>query len=124
MKRVGVDPSPLSVTADERRRNGAGVMFVAVDGKLAGLLAVADPVRANAHQALADLHREGVRVIILTGANPITADAVAQQAGVDEVHAQMRPGDKADFVAPPTSPGTPIGDTTFRARVRQAESNN
>src|SRR3546814_8011486 len=89
MKRVGVDSSPLSVTADERRRNGAGVMFVAVDGKLAGLLAVADPVRANAHQAMADLHREGIRVIMLTGDNPITADAVARQVGVDEVHAEI-----------------------------------
>src|SRR3546814_10924001 len=74
-------------------------MFVAVDGKLAGLLAVADPVRANAHQAMADLHREGIRVIMLTGDNPITADAVARQVGIDEVPAEIRPGNKADFVA-------------------------
>ena len=98
MERVGVDPSPLAATADERRRNGAGVMFVAVDNKLAGLLAVADPIRANAREAMADLHREGIRVVMLTGDNPVTADAVARQIGLDEVHAELKPEDKADFV--------------------------
>jgi Cu+-exporting ATPase len=99
MERVGIDPSGFAATADERRRNGAGVMFVAVDGRLAGLLAVADPIRANARQAMADLHREGIRVIMLTGDNPITAEAVARQIGLDEVHAEMKPEGKAEFVA-------------------------
>ena len=76
-----------------------GVMFVAVDGRLAGLLAVADPIRANARQAMADLHREGIRVIMLTGDNPVTAEAVARQIGLDEVHAEMKPEAKAQFVA-------------------------
>ena len=73
-------------------------MFVAVDNKLAGLLAVADPIRANAREAMADLHREGIRVVMLTGDNPVTADAVARQIGLDEVHAELKPEDKADFV--------------------------
>jgi P-type Cu+ transporter len=99
MERVGVDPTPLSAAADERRQGGAGVMFVAVDGRLAGLLAVADPVRANAGQAMADLHGERIRVIMLTGDNPVTAEAVARKVGIDEVHAELKPEDKADFVA-------------------------
>src|SRR3546814_6674674 len=104
-------------------------MFVAVDGKLAGLLAVADPVRANAHQAMADLHREGIRVIMLTGDNPITADAVARQVGVDEVHAEMRPGDKADFVARLKASGARVAmagdgindDPALRPEAQQSE---
>lgn len=108
MARVGVDASPLAATADERRRNGAGVMFVAVDGKLAGLLAVADPIRVNAREAMADLHREGIRVIMLTGDNPVTAQAVARQIGLDEVHADLKPDDKADIVARLKGPGARV----------------
>ena len=99
MERVGADPAPLAEAADSRRRDGAGVMFVAVDGRLAGLLAVADPVRSTARQAMADLDRENIRVIMLTGDNEVTAKAVARQVGLDEVHADMKPEDKADFVA-------------------------
>jgi len=100
VRRVGGDPAPLDEAADRRRREGAGVMLVAVDGKLAGMVAVADPVRANARQAIAALRKEGLRVVMLTGDNRTTADAVARAVGgLDDVRADLRPEDKARIVA-------------------------
>ena len=99
MKLVGADPAALDEAAESYRREGAGVMLIAVDGKLAGLLAVADPVRANAGEAIAQLRREGLRVVMLTGDNRTTADAVARAVGgLDEVRADLRPEDKARIV--------------------------
>nr|WP_188659490.1 heavy metal translocating P-type ATPase [Sphingomonas metalli] len=100
MRRVGVDPAPIEASADRRRREGAGVMLVAVDGTLAGLLAVADPVRSTARDAIATLRREKLRVVMLTGDNATTADAVARAVGgLDDVRADLRPEDKARIVA-------------------------
>lgn len=100
MTRVGVDPAPIKAAADRRRREGSGVMLVAIDGKLAGLLAVADPVRSTARDAIATLRREGLRVVMLTGDNATTADAVARAVGgLDDVRADLRPEDKARIVA-------------------------
>ncbi|WP_420496915.1 heavy metal translocating P-type ATPase [Sphingomonas sediminicola] len=100
MKRVGIDPSFIHSAADRHRRDGAGVMLVAVDGKLAGLLAVADPVRSTAAEAIATLRREGLSVIMLTGDNEATADAVARAVGgLDDVRADLRPEDKARIIA-------------------------
>ena len=100
MRRVGVDSAPLEASADRRRREGAGVMLVAIDGKLAGLLAVADPVRSTARDAIATLRREGLRVVMLTGDNATTADAVARGVGgLNDVRADLRPEDKARIVA-------------------------
>ena len=99
MSSVGADPAPLDEAAERHRRDGAGVMLIAVDGKLAGLLAVADPVRANAGDAIAQLRREGLRVVMLTGDNQTTADAVARAVGgLDEVRAGLKPEDKARIV--------------------------
>jgi Cu+-exporting ATPase len=99
MSSVGADPAALDEAADRHRRDGAGVMLVAVDGKLAGLLAVADPVRANAGEAIAQLRREGLRVVMLTGDNRTTAEAVARAVGgLDEVRAGLKPEDKAHIV--------------------------
>ena len=99
MSSVGADPAPLDEPAERHRRDGAGVMLIAVDGKLAGLLAVADPVRANAGDAIAQLRREGLRVVMLTGDNQTTADAVARAVGgLDEVRAGLKPEDKARIV--------------------------
>ena len=96
---LGVDPSPLMSRADALRSEGQGVMFVAVDGKLAGLIAVADPVKESAAQAIADIRREGVRVVMLTGDNRHTADSVARQVGgIDEVVADMLPDQKLAVV--------------------------
>ena len=99
MTRIGVDAAPLLATADARSREGAGVMFAAIDGKLAGLVAVADPVRREARASIEALRKSGMKVIMLTGDNPATANAVAAMVGgLDEVHAAMKPEDKARIV--------------------------
>jgi Cu+-exporting ATPase len=100
MTRVGADPMPLDDAADRHRREGAGVMLIAVDGRLAGLVAVADPVRGNAREAIVALRRQGLRIVMLTGDNQVTADAVAREVGgLDEVRAGLTPEDKARIVA-------------------------
>jgi Cu+-exporting ATPase len=73
-------------------------MFVASDGRLAGLLGVADPVKPAARQAIEALHREGLKVVMLTGDNAITADAVARAVGIDRVEADVLPDGKAEVV--------------------------
>ena len=73
-------------------------MFVAVDGKLAGIIGVADPVKATAPEAIERLHREGIRIVMLTGDSRATAEAVARKLGIDEVHAGVLPGDKSEIV--------------------------
>jgi Cu+-exporting ATPase len=94
MRELGIDPSQLQGKADERRDEGEGVMFAAIDGKLAGLFAVADPVKETAAQAIAELHRDGIRIFMLTGDNRRTADAVARRVGIDEVMAEVLPDQK------------------------------
>ncbi len=99
MKRVGVDPAPLEAAADAQRKTGAGTIFVVIDRRLAGALAVADPVRANVREALAALRADGLRVIMLTGDNATTANAVAAAVGgLDDVRAGLKPHDKARIV--------------------------
>lgn len=99
MKRIGVDPSPLDAAAEARRSEGAGVMLLGIDGQLAGLLAVADPVRSSARAAIEALRADGLRIVMLTGDNQTTADAVAKAVGgVDEVRADLRPEDKARII--------------------------
>ena len=99
MQRIGVDPAPLTDKAEERRREGAGVMLIAVDGKLAGFVAVGDPIRANARESIEALRKQGLRVIMLTGDNPTTAQVVADAVGgLDGVHAELKPDDKARIV--------------------------
>ena len=99
MQRIGVDATPLGAAAEARRRDGAGVMLIAIDGALAGLIAVADPVRANARTSIVALRKQGLRVIMLTGDNKTTADVVARAVGgLDGVHAELKPEDKARIV--------------------------
>ena len=73
-------------------------MFLAVDGRAAGLIAVADPIKEGAAAAIKALHASGVRVVMATGDGRTTAEAVARQLGIDEVHGEVRPRDKADLV--------------------------
>ena len=95
MADIGIDPMPLTATAEERRRQGQGVMLIAVDGKPAGLLAVADPVKESTKEALAALRDEGIRLVMLTGDSRATAEAVAKQLDIDEVLAEVLPDEKA-----------------------------
>ncbi|MEO5810695.1 MAG: heavy metal translocating P-type ATPase [Rhodanobacter sp.] len=84
--------------AEELRRHGATVMFLAIDGNLAALLAVADRIKPSTSQAINDLHAAGLKIVMLTGDNATTANAVAQELGIDTVHADVSPADKAAVV--------------------------
>ncbi|KZC29998.1 UNVERIFIED_ORG: copper-transporting ATPase [Rhodanobacter sp. FW104-R5] len=98
MDEVGVDATVLSVPAEKLRRAGASVMYLAVDGVLAGLLAVADPIKATTADAIASLHDAGLKIVMATGDGATTAHAVARTLGIDEVHGEVRPKDKIDLV--------------------------
>jgi Cu+-exporting ATPase len=93
-----VDASELLARAEELRADGQTVMFVAVDGKPAGLIGVADPVKESAPEAVGELHREGLRIVMLTGDSATTANAVAKKLGIDEVIAEVLPDQKAAAV--------------------------
>ncbi len=95
---LGVDVAALKSTADEFRAEAQTVMFVCIDGKLAGLVGVADPIKESAAGAVEGLHRAGLRVVMLTGDNRTTADAVAKTLGLDEVVADVLPDQKAEAV--------------------------
>jgi len=94
----GVDVAALSETAEVHRREGATVVFVAVDGAPAGLIAIADPVKATTKAAIANLHAAGLKILMLTGDNETTARAVASRLGIDDVRAEVSPQDKAAVV--------------------------
>ena len=98
MREAGADPAPLADKADELRRDGATVMFVGVDGTLAGLLAVADPIKQTTHAAIEALHAQGLKVVMATGDNRLTAEAVARRLGIDRIEAEVMPQDKANLV--------------------------
>jgi Cu+-exporting ATPase len=95
---LGVDLGGLPETADEMRRDGQTVMFVAVDGRPAGLLGVADPIKESTPEALSRFHDMGLRVVMLTGDNRTTAEAVAKRIGIDEVIAEVLPEQKVEAV--------------------------
>ncbi len=98
MRDLGVDLDTLAGKADALRGEGASVMFLAVDGALAGLVAVADPVKATTPEALENLRRSGLRIIMATGDAATTARAVATATGIGEVHGESRPADKAELI--------------------------
>ena len=95
---LGVDPDGLRERADELRKEGQGVMLVAVDGQAAGLVAVADPLRTSAADALQALRQEHIRMVMVTGDSRTTAQAVARQLGIDQVVAEVVPDQKAAAV--------------------------
>ena len=94
----GIDPGASSMRADELRSQGQTVMFLIIDGQAAGLIGVADPIKASTPDAIRDLHEEGMRIVMLTGDSHKTAEAVALQLDIDEVHAEVMPDQKADVV--------------------------
>ena len=96
---IGVDTALLTKAADRHRREGATAILVAVDGKPAGVIAIADPVKESTPGALAALKAEGIRVIMVTGDNRVTAQAVARRLGLDEIEADVLPDAKSAVVA-------------------------
>ena len=95
---LGISTAALDAEAERLRRDGATAIFVALDGKLAGVIAIADPVKETTPAALAALRRDGLRVVMLTGDNRTTAEAVARYLGIDEVEAEVLPDRKATVV--------------------------
>ena len=95
---MNMDASPLLGGAEELRTNGQTVLLAAVDGKAAGLFGVEDPIKATSIEAVESLRKDGVRVVMLTGDNKVTADAVARRLGITEVFADVLPDQKAEKV--------------------------
>lgn len=93
-----IDPGLLATKAEELRKDGQTVMFVAVDGKAVGLVGVADPIKETTPDAVRHLHEDGVRLVMLTGDNRTTAAVVAKKLGLDEVMAEVLPDQKAEVV--------------------------
>lgn len=89
---------PFLPIAEARRRGGETVMFVVLDGALAGFIAVADPIKETTHKAIADLRADGVRIVMLTGDNRTTAEAVARKLGIQEIKADVLPQQKGEIV--------------------------
>ena len=99
LSELGVDTAALKEAADRHRREGATAILVAIDGKAAGVIAIADPVKESTPGALAALKAEGIRVIMVTGDNRVTAEAVARRLGLDEIEADVLPDAKSAVVA-------------------------
>ena len=95
---LGISQGELPDRAESMRKEGQTAMFVAVDGKVAGLLAVADPIKSTTAEAIEKLHQEGIRVVMLTGDSRTTAEAVGKKLGIDEVMAEVLPDQKAEMV--------------------------
>jgi Cu+-exporting ATPase len=98
MQDAGIDTSAMDAAADELRRDGATAIYVAIDGMAAGILAIADPVKATTPEAIRALQADGIRVVMLTGDNLTTAKAVAQRLGISDVEAEVLPEDKGKVV--------------------------
>lgn len=94
MSRAAVDTAPLADRAEALRREGDGVMWLAVDGRLGGLLAVADPIKATAKAALDELRADGLEIVMLTGDHRTSAESVARRLGITRVEAELLPQDK------------------------------
>ncbi|MEO7063996.1 MAG: heavy metal translocating P-type ATPase [Dokdonella sp.] len=108
MRAAGADPEPLATIADGLRREAKTVMFLARNGKLVGYVAVQDPIKRDARMSLQALHSEGLRIVMLTGDSEATAQAVAAQLGIDEVHSSQTPATKAAWIAQAKSAGARV----------------
>ncbi len=96
---LAIDPGALAALAEDLRREGHTVVFVAIDGRAAGLLGVADPVKPSTPAAIRALHDDGIRIVVVTGDSRTTAEAVARALGLDEVLAEVLPEQKGEIVA-------------------------
>lgn len=93
-----VDTADFEENADQLRKDGATVIFAAVDGRICGLLAIADPIKQTTEAAIAALQKDGIRVVMLTGDNRISAEAVARKLHIDDVEADVLPEDKGKII--------------------------
>jgi Cu+-exporting ATPase len=98
MKESGITADSLTDSIETLRRQGQTVMIVALDGQAAGLLGVADPIKKTTFEALAELHKEGIQVVMLTGDNRTTAGFVAQSLGIDQIYAEVLPEQKSEVI--------------------------
>ena len=95
---LNVKTGPVSPKAEQLRNEGQTVMFLVVDGELAGMLSVADPIKSSTPEAISLLHADGVKIVMLTGDNRTTAEAVARKLGIDEIQAEVLPQQKGEVV--------------------------
>ena len=98
MEELGVSPGPFAAKADELRKDGQTVMFLAGESQILGLLGVADSIKSSTPEAIEMLHREGLRLIMVTGDNQLTAEAVARKLKIDEVRAGVLPEKKGEMI--------------------------
>ena len=109
MQGAGIDVAPLAQAAEARRKRGETVMFLGAGGKLTGIIAVADPIKSSAAEAIRKLHALGLKIVMATGDNETTAKAVASELGIDEVHAGLRPEDKLALIEGLQKKGATVG---------------
>jgi Cu+-exporting ATPase len=95
---LNIDAGDLSAQAEELRKDGQTVMYVVIEGSVAGLISVADPVKSTTPEAIRMLHDDGIRIVMLTGDNRTTAEAVARKLGIDDVQAEVLPEQKGEVV--------------------------
>ena len=98
MEELGIDLSAIEEDLRKHRQQGRTIVLLARDNRLAGFLAIADPIKANAKEALAELKRHGLHIVMATGDQRETAEAIAKEVGITEVHARLTPSDKAALV--------------------------
>jgi heavy metal translocating P-type ATPase len=98
LEELNIDPGDLWDQSEELRKDGQTVMFVVIERAIAGLLSVADPVKSSTPEAIRMLHEDGIKIVMLTGDNRTTAEAVAKKLGIDEVHAEVLPEQKGNVV--------------------------
>jgi len=98
LESLGISTGDLSKQADRQRTEGKTVMLIAINGKAAGLIGVADPVKDSTAEAIRDLHSEGIRIVMITGDSQATANAVAGQLGIDQIHAEVLPEQKVEII--------------------------
>jgi len=98
LEELGISTGDLSQKADKQRIKGMTVMLIAIDGQVAGLIGVADPIKDATGEAIRDLHTEGIRIVMLTGDSNATAKAVSDKLGIDQMHAEVSPEQKAEVI--------------------------
>jgi Cu+-exporting ATPase len=98
LEELGIAAGEFAARSEELRKDGQTVMFFVIDGSVAGLIGVADPVKPSTSEAIRELHDDGVKIVMLTGDNRTTAEAVGKKLGIDEIHAEVLPEQKSEVV--------------------------